>query len=509
MRQLTSLDAEFLALETPSVYGHVSGLSIYDPSTAPDGTLTARDLCRLVGERLHLLAPFTWKLAEVPFGIDHPYWVEDEHFDLDFHIRELALPAPGTHRQLADQVARIVARPLDRARPLWELYVISGLDGGRIALLTKIHHAAVDGVSGAEILSALLDRSPEGRELPPQPPRRTERTPGQAELLVRGVAGLPLQPLRALRHVPSVLANADRLPFNDALPGLGQVNRVTARTARTILRRNGGSPVLKMPRVRPPRTRFNGRISPHRRYAFGSLPLDRVKAIKNELGITVNDVVVALCATAVRDWLLERDELPAEPLVAMVPVSVRAPEQEGTFGNRVSAMIVPIPTDVADPRERLLTAHETMRAAKERHNALPASILQDVTEFVPPALFTRAARTIQQVGTLPQMRPALNLVVSNVPGPREPLYCAGARLEHHYPVSVITEGMGLNITCMSYLDHVDVGIVVDREQVDDAWPMFQAVDDALRELDQLICGRPAGPRRAPRPTPPRDVSATR
>jgi WS/DGAT/MGAT family acyltransferase len=499
MRQLTSLDAEFLALETPRVYGHVSGLSIYDPSTAPGGTLTAQDLCRTVSERLHLLPPFTWKLAEVPFGLDHPYWVEDDAFDLDFHIRELALPAPGTHAQLADQVARIVARPLDRARPLWELYVIGGLDGDRVALLTKIHHAAVDGVSGAEILSALLDGSPEGREVPPQPARRPEHAPGPAELLARSLAGLPLQPVRALRHVPKVLANADRIPFNDALPGLGRVNRLTATAARTVLRSQRSAPVLPMPKARAPRTRFNGRISPHRRFAFGSVPLDRVKAIKDELGITVNDVVVALCATAVRDWLLERDELPAEPLVAMVPVSVRAPEEQGTFGNRVSAMIVPIPTDVADPRERLLRAHETMRAAKEQHRALPASILQDVTEFVPPAVFARAARTIQQVGTIPRMRPPLNLVVSNVPGPRRPLYLAGARLEGHYPVSVITEGMGLNITCMSYLDRIDVGIVVDRDQVDDAWPMLEAIDHALRDLDQVVCGRGRGaPRRRAR-----------
>jgi WS/DGAT/MGAT family acyltransferase len=493
MRQLTSLDAEFLALETPSVYGHVSGLSIYDPSTAPGGTLTAGDICRTIGERLHLLKPFTWKLAQVPFGLDHPYWVEDPDFDLDFHIRELALAAPGTRRQLADQVARIVARPLDRARPLWELYVIGGLDGDRVALLTKIHHAAVDGVSGAEILSALLDRTPEGRDLPQRRRRRPRREPGQLEMLARGLAGVPRQPVRALRHVPAILANADRIPFNDAVPGLGTVNRATARVARRVLPGDHAH-VLEGPRVRPPRTVFNGRISPHRRFAFGELPLERVKAIKDAAGVTVNDVVVAVCAGAVRRWLIEHDDLPAEPLVAMVPVSVRAPEQVGTFGNRVSALIVPVPTDVADPVERLRSANETLRVAKERHRALPASILQDVTEFVPPALFTRAARLIQRLGTLGPMRPPLNLVISNVPGPREPLYCAGARLLNHFPVSVITEGMGLNITAMSYLDHIDVGIVVDREQVDDAWPFMTYLDDALHELDRAVRGTEAGGR---------------
>lgn len=508
MRQLTSLDAEFLALETPNVYGHVCGLSVYDPSTAPNGSFTVTDICRLVGERLHLLDPFCWKLVEVPLGLDHPYWVEDEQFDLDFHIREIALPAPGTRRQLAEQVARITARPLDRARPLWELYVISGIDEGRVALLTKMHHAVVDGVSGAEILSALLDLSPEGRDLTPPPDRHGERAPGQLEMLGRGLLGLPRQPVRALRHVPEILANADRIPFADALPGLSLVNRTTARVARRLLP-GTEDVVLEGPAVRPPRTRFNGRISPHRRYAFGTLPLDRVKAIKDALGIKVNDVVVALCASAVRDWLLERGELPEDPLVAMVPVSVRTQDEMGTFGNRVSAMVVPIPTHIADPTERLMHAHEVMRAAKDRHAALPVSIMQDVTEFVPPALFTRAARLIQQLGVLGPMRPMLNLVVSNVPGPTVPLYCAGARLEAHYPVSVITEGMGLNITCMSYGDDIDVGVIVDREQVDDAWPFMAALDDALRELDQAVCGTgtPASRRNGTEPARPEPVSA--
>ncbi|HEV3001460.1 MAG TPA: wax ester/triacylglycerol synthase family O-acyltransferase [Solirubrobacteraceae bacterium] len=496
MRQLTSLDAQFLAMESPSTYGHVSGLAIYDPSTRPGGKLELKDVCRLVGERIHMLPPFRWKLVEVPFGLDLPYWVEDPDFDLDFHIRESAVPPPGNKRQLAETVARIVARPLDRARPLWELYVIHGIEGGRyVGLLTKVHHAAVDGVSGAEILGALVDLSPEGRELPPRGDDVFgEREPSQWEMLGRGLLGVPRQPLRAARAVPATVPNLPELPGAQLLPGMGTLGRVTTAVKRR-LDGGGDGEVLDPQSLSVPRTFFNQRISPHRRFSFDSLPLERVKAVKNELGITVNDVVVAACATGVREWLLELGELPDEPLVAMVPVSVRKPEEAGTFGNRVSVMIVPIPTDEPDPRRRLMRAHETLAAAKTRHRALPASILQDATQFVPPALFSRAARVIAQVSA--GVQPPLNLVISNVPGPPVPLFLAGAKLVAHYPVSVITDGVGLNITCLSYLDHVDFGIVADRELIDDAWPLMNAIRSGLADLDAVVCGgrtEPARPR---------------
>jgi WS/DGAT/MGAT family acyltransferase len=256
--------------------------------------------------------------------------------------------------------------------------------------------------------------------------------------------------------------------------------------------------------VRAPQTRFNTRISPHRRFSFGSVSLDRVKAIKNELGITVNDVVIALCATALRNWMLERDELPSEPLVAMVPVSVRTEEQKGTFGNRVSMMVAPIPTDVADTRERLMRAHEVLKVAKERHKAVPATILQDATQFIPPAVHARASRVV--LG-LQGMRPPLNVIISNVPGPREPLYCAGAQLQANFPVSVITDGVGLNITVMSYRDHLDFGIVTDRDQVDDAWPMLESIRTALDEIDKEIC-KPTSGAEAAGPAPVSAQSGT-
>jgi WS/DGAT/MGAT family acyltransferase len=488
MRQLTSLDTQFLAIESAGNYGHVGGLAVYDPSTAPGGELTVKDVCRLVDRRLHLLPPFRQRLVQVPFGLDLPYWIQDPDFDIDFHIRESAVPPPGDDRHLGETAARIFARPLDRAHPLWELYLIHGLEGGRVALLSKVHHSVADGIAGNEILSILLDDSAEGRDVPPPPPddRRGERAPGEIEMLVRGALGLPRQPLRALRAIPRALPNLTDLPGANAIPGGPALSGVLTRVRRA-LGSDEDDGVLEVSTARPPRTSFNGPVSPHRRFAFGSLSLDSVKALKNELGITVNDVVVALAATAVRDWLKERGELPDDPLVAMVPVSVRSEEERRTFGNRISAMIVPIATNEPDPRRRLMRTHELLKSAKVRNNALPAELLTDATAFIPPAVAALAARAT--VGILSRTRPPLNLVISNVPGPRDPLYLAGAKLEGHFPVSVVMDGVGLNITVMSYRDHVDFGIVADREQVDDVWSLMEGAGRALEELESVICDR--------------------
>ena len=500
MRQLTSLDAQFLAMETPRTFGHVSGLAVYDPSTAPGGEITLKDVCRLVGSRLHLLPPFRWRLATVPFDLDHPYWIEDPDFDLDFHIRESAVPPPGRPEQVAETVARIFARPLDRRRPLWELYLIHGLEGGKVALLTKIHHAAVDGMSGAEILSVLHDPSPEGRDLPPAPERTGEREPAQLELLARALVGLPRQPLRALGGLPATLSNVADLPGFGAMPGSGTIARAAARVQHALPGVPDGD-VLDTVAARAPKTRFNERISPNRRFAYGSIALDRVRAIKEAAGVTVNDVVMTLCAAALREWLLEQDELSDEPLVAMVPLSVRTPDQALTFGNRISMMFAPIPTDVPGPAERLQRAHETMSVAKNRFKAVPADILQDVTRFVPPAVVARASRVTAQLGGIGRLRP-LNLVISNVPGERNPLFCAGAKLEAHFPVSVITDGVGLNITCLSYRDHIDFGIVGCRDQLPDAWPLMEGVERALDELEAAVVAKPPRARAKRRPVTP-------
>src|SRR3954471_20364974 len=251
MQQLTSLDAQFLAMETARMTGHVSGLAIYDPSTAPGGTLDQQDICRLVAERLHLLPPFRWRLVQVPFALDNPYWIEDPDFDLDFHVRETAVAPPGDDRQLADLVARIVGRPLDRARPLWELYLIHGLPKGRVGVLTKIHHAVVDGVSGAEILTILLDVSPEGREGPPGPPPRARGVPSQLEMLGRGLAALPAQPVRAARALPATIPNIGEIPGAELVPGMTRIGKTMKRVQRFV----GGSrdgEILERSRLKVP-----------------------------------------------------------------------------------------------------------------------------------------------------------------------------------------------------------------------------------------------------------------
>jgi WS/DGAT/MGAT family acyltransferase len=319
-------------------------------------------------------------------------------------------------------------------------------------------------------------------------------------MLGRGLMGLPMQPVRALRSIPTALPNLTELPGANALPGVPAFSRGVTSVRRALGVEHKDPAILEATTARPPRLSFNRRISGHRRFSFGRLSLDSVKAIKNEAGVTVNDVVVAMCAGALRDWLEERDELPAEPLVAMVPVSVRTEEQMGTFGNRISMLIVPIATDEADPKRRLERTHELLRGAKGRHQAVPANLLTDATSFIPPAVASLAARTTMEV--MGRTRPPLNLVISNVPGPRSPLFLAGAKLEAHYPVSVVVDGVGLNITVMSYLDHLDFGLVADRDQVDDLWTLLERLGGALDELTEAVLGK-AAKRPAKRAAPPR------
>jgi WS/DGAT/MGAT family acyltransferase len=495
MRQLTSLDAQFLALEDGRNLGHVSGLAIYDPSTAPGGILNAARLQELVAERLHLLPPFRWRLAQVPFGLDHPYWIDDEHFDLGYHVRELALPAPGSEAQLAEQVARIFGRPLDRARPLWELYVIHGLRRGRIAVMTKIHHSAVDGLSGAEILAVLLDLQPEGRDVAPAESAPKAHAPGEMEMLARGLASLPLQPVRLARNLPKTLANLDALPTLRHVPGASIIASATRTIGRVTSPRRTDGGVLEGRRLRAPRTRFQSALSPHRRVGWGTVSLSDVKSVKNAFGCTVNDVVMTMCASATRSFLIEHGELPDAPLVTMVPVSVRTPEQFGTFGNRISTMVVELPTDEADPRARLERMSRTMASAKERHKALPATILQDANHVIPPALLARAARVTARIAVTRGLESPLNLIISNVPGSPLPLYLAGAKLEAQYPISAIIDGSGLNITLLSYRDQLDFGIVSDPAMLDDAFDIVARLELALEELLALVPPPPAKAKR--------------
>ena len=484
VRQLTSFDAQFLAIEDARNYSHISGIAILDPSTAPGGTLDLADIQNLIESRLHLLPPFRWRLAEVPFGVDHPWWIDDPDFDIEFHVRELALPAPGDDVQLAAQVERIVSRPLDRSRPLWEFYLIQGLKKGRVAVFSKIHHAVVDGVSGAEIMGTLFDLAPEGRDIPPaESSGDHEKVPTSLEMFGRGVFATPRRVAKAVVSIPYILPNIADVPTLQALPGVSTIGRISDR-ARRAASSNGDGRVIDRDKLKAPRTMLNGPVSAHRRVSFGSLSLDTVKMIKNAYSVSVNDVVVALSAAALREFLIAHSDLPDEPLIAMIPISVRTEEQIGTYGNRISMMVVPIPTDEPDPVERLLRSHVEMSLAKDQHGALPANLMTDANNFIPPAVFARAARAITSVGANPRFRPHFNVTISNVPGPPIPLYVAGAKLEANFPISVVTDGVGLNITVLSYLDHLDFGIVGDRELAPDLDLIMDTLRDDLGTLEK-------------------------
>lgn len=491
MRQLSALDAQFLLVEDPATVGHVGSLVVLDPSTSPTGSWGLEEVRDVLEARLHLTPPLRQRLVEVPLGLGRPYWVEDPHFDIEFHLRELALAAPGDDRQLGEQVARIHSRALDRSRPLWEAYVITGLADGRAAFYSKIHHAAIDGVSGAEILETVMDVTPEppATELEPSP--ETRPVPGAVDLLLHGVTSLALNPLEVLRRVPRSLRYLDQLPGVGNLPAVRLVSRAAGALGELVGQRR---PELARRDLRAPRTPLNGTITAHRRFAFGSCSLADVKRVKNHFGMTVNDVVMTMVAAALRRWLLDHDALPTSPLVAAVPVSVReeaagSAKSTGTAGtsegNQVSLMVAALPTQLRDPVERAEAMRAEMRTAKEHFEAVPASLLQDLSTAVPTALSGLAARALFKAATLPGL--PFNLFVSNVPGPQLPLYVAGARVEGVYPVSAVSSMTGgLNITLFSYDGHLDVGLIACREMVPDVWRLAGYLDDALRELVERV-----------------------
>ena len=479
MQQLTGLDTAFLAIESPTTYGHVNGLMTFAPDD--DGnTLTVEALRELISARIHQLPPLRRRLAQVPLGLDNPYWVDDPDFDIEYHVREIALPAPGTDEQLAEQVARIVARHLDVRRPLWEAYLIEGLEGGGFALLLKLHHASIDGVSGEVLLSLILDPTPEGREIPgPTKAWKPRPMPSESEMLLRGVKGLATHPFRVVRAarrglVPSLgsLAAGDGGWF----PGLHMLPVVGP-----LVRRGREDGLLSKPRGAAPPTPFNGPITAHRRVAFATLPLADVKTVKNAFGCTVNDVVMATCAGGLRHWLIDHHALPDDPLLAGVPISVRKPEDRDKFGNHVSGMVGILPTHLADPVERLRCASDAMKVAKDQHKAVPATLMQDMAQFSPPAVLGLAARTMALARIMNKLLP-FNLVISNVPGSPTPIYLGGYRQLAYYPVSTVLEGSGLNITVLSYVDGLGIALIADREMVPDTWALLEHLRASLDEL---------------------------
>ncbi|HTV99606.1 MAG TPA: wax ester/triacylglycerol synthase family O-acyltransferase [Streptosporangiaceae bacterium] len=482
MQQLTGLDAAFLSLETANATGHVGGVCVLDPREAPEPLTLAR-LTDVLGERLPLVPVLRRKLQNVPFGLDQPYWIDDPDFDIEYHIRELALPRPGSDAQLTEQVARLHARPLDRSRPLWEIYLITGLARRRAAVYTKIHHAAIDGVSGAELLTVLLDLTPEGREPPPAAPFRPPGPPGAAQLA--GLAALAAARL-AWRPVQTVrLTNQMVRMLPTLAPAAG------AFVGGLLGLNHGDGGVIANSAGRAPVTPFNGPITQHRRVAFRSVDLGRVKQVKNAFGVSVNDVVMAMCAGALRRWLTEHGALPQAPLVAMIPVSVRDPASQGALGNKVSAMLAALPTATAQPERRLEIVHAATQIAKAQQAAIPQGLVDQISDFAPPALTARAARVVFATGLLHRL-PPFNLCISNVPGPNVPVYLCGAKLLAHYPVSVITDGQGLNITVVGYLGQLHFGLVCCRELVPDIEDLAGYLVDELDLLEQAAGQRATG-----------------
>lgn len=461
MKRLSGLDAAFLALETPVSTGHVGGLSLLDVSTQP------LDLARLIAvlePRLKLFPPLRQRLQRVPLGIDQPVWVDDTHFDIRYHIRELGLPAPGTDEQLAEQVARIHSRPLDRSRPLWEMYLFTGLEDDRAAVYTKLHHSAIDGVGGTELLMVLYDLSPEGRGPEPLEDFVPERGPSRLSLGARGLAKLAWRPVEGAKLAATTLMS---------LPGMAPM--IAPIVSGVLGWGENDQGVLKGAPVVAPPTPLNVTISQHRRFAFGSVSLDEVKMVKNTFGVSVNDVVMAMCAGALRTWLLERDALPEGPLVAMVPVSIRAGDKD-IAGNKVSAMLSVLPTDVASPIDRLAIAQQATQMAKGQQAAIPQGLVDEAIDFAPPVVVGRAFQLFFASHLMNRM-PPFNTVISNVPGPNIPVYLAGAELLGYYPVSIVADGLGLNITVIGYNHQLHFGLIAAREVV----PDLDGVMDSLRD----------------------------
>jgi diacylglycerol O-acyltransferase / wax synthase len=489
MRQLTSVDAQFLAAEDGAVYGHVTGLAIYDVAHSERGKLTREDVRDIVAARIQLVPPFRQRLVEVPLGLDLPYWIEDPDFDVDRHVREHTLPAPGDDHVLADYVGQVMGEPLDLTRPPWAIDVIQGLSDGRVAVATRIHHSASDGLAMAELFAIMHDPSAAHRDLGADPGNgRPPRVPTRGEMLMRGLAGIPKQPGRFVRSFPRAMPHLDQVVTLRGIPGVPRAAAAARRVRRRFVPSADGD-FLPGPTVLAPRTITSGRISGRRAAAFTTTSLAEVKQIKNHFSVSVNDAIMSIVAGGLHTWLAKHNDLPDDPLAAMVPVSVRTRSQPGAFGNKIAMMIPPVFSNEADPARRLMLTHEAMRAAKERHRAVPATLLQDANHFIPPMLLARAARATAVVGTSPRRRrAAANLLISNIPGARDPQYMGGARLIAHFPLSAIFHGMGLNVTIVSYGDQIDWGIALDPSQIDDAWGLCDEIRRAQAELLALASG---------------------
>jgi len=464
MERLSGLDSAFLSFETPAMHLHVAIVAVLDPSTMPE-PYSFDQLRSFIAGRLMGDATFRRRVVEVPFRLNHPIWVEDPDLDLDHHIRRHVLPSPGEAAELTALTGEIVGEPLDRSRPLWEIHAIEGLHDGNVALLGKIHHAAVDGVSGAELFVHLFDLTPE-----PAP-----RGDGDTD-------AAPRPEPEPIPSSPELVGHAlwSQVRRTVQLPGL--IGRTVGTATHLARRRRDPRATVGALPLQAPRTPWSGAITAHRSVAFARVKLSDVRTVRAAFGVKVNDVVLALTSSALRRYLADHDALPRDSLVAMVPVSVRAEDEQGRTDNRISGMFVHLRTEVDDPAARLAAIALATRGAKEDHKAIDAKFLQNWAEHAAPATFALATRLYSQLNIADRHPPIYNLVVSNVPGPDFPLYLDGAELVATYPMGPISEGAGLNVTVLSYLDNVDFGFLASPELVPDVDVMAADVEVAMAEL---------------------------
>ncbi|MBW2445683.1 MAG: wax ester/triacylglycerol synthase family O-acyltransferase [Deltaproteobacteria bacterium] len=462
MEQLPGADSAFLALETSDAPAHVGGLTILDASETSD--FSFEKLVRTVGERVHLQPRLTRKLRELPLGIDRPYLVADPDFDVRNHIHRIAVASPGGLRDLAELVSYLHARPLHRDRPLWELWFIEGVEGGRHAMFMKSHHCLMDGAAGAGMGELLcdLEPNPPAGQLPPaamaranQGEAESETTYGDFEIALRAAWNLAGGPRRMLGF------------------GAGILRQVVGMLR---LANEEGAPPLPFS---APTASFNADVGPRRAFSATTVSLEDVKTVKEHYGVTVNDVVLAITGGAIREYLSERDELPEESLVATIAVSKRV-EGDDEVGNQITMVPCLWATDEPDPVERLKQIHRNAAVSKELSASHDADVVAGMGEAFPPGLTNLFMRTLA-----PKLATAMapgNVVVSNVRGTPVPLYVAGARIETMYPLSLLASGQGLNVTVVSYMGKVDVGFIADPDLVEDVWALAEAVPRALAEL---------------------------
>ena len=452
MKQLGTLDSAFINLENRVTPQHVGGLAIYDPSTAPGGFVRFKDVIRSFERRLGLIPIFRTRLVQVPGDIDRPYWVEDKNFDVEFHVRHISLPKPGDWRQLWIQAARLHARSLDMSRPLWEAYIIEGLDNipglppGAFAMYTKMHHSLVDGAGSQSFMSILNDLKPvPDKEIEPSHPQTViiDRQPSDTELLIKALTN---RTLGSVQMTKSIIGTA----FDVAKYGLA------------VAREEVPSPDLSAPK-----TRFNNPVGPHRVAEACVFKLDDMKIIKNITGVTVNDVAMSVIGGALRKYMQAKDELPDKSMVAGIPLNMRSRRSATNENNQVGSMFSEIHTNIADPIERLHAVHSSAKIAKESSENNPMVDALRLAGFFSPALTKRLA-AIWAKNNLSQYIPLnISTVITNVPGPNFPLYCAGAELVRYHGLGLLTPGCGLFHAIFSSNGIVTITILADRNSMPD------------------------------------------